>query len=142
MFIKCIFYVEYFVQKVMIMLIKRSNVWYFIMNIIIEIFVGLEIFIKCLFGIGDNYMFYIDKLDVLLGMLFEVEYFFLGYYLVIVDMMNDISIFWKEDFILVEVFIVIIKLFISNIMDKIFFVILKVDLNGDLLGLDKVEFNI
>uniref|UniRef100_K1QND3 Uncharacterized protein n=1 Tax=Magallana gigas TaxID=29159 RepID=K1QND3_MAGGI len=140
--IKRIFYVQHLVQKATITPIKRSNAWYLTTNITIEIPAGLETFINCSFGIGDSYMFYIDKSDVPLGMLFEVEYPSLGYYPVIVDMTNDISTSRKEDLISVEVPIVTIKLSTSNITDKTLPVILKVDLNGDSPGPDKVEFNI
>lgn len=140
--IKRIFYVQHLVQRATIAPIKRSNAWYLTTNITIEVPAGLETFINCSFGIGDNYMFYIDKSDVPLGMLFEVEYPSLGYYPVIVDMTNDISTSRREDLISVEVPIVTIKLSASNITDKTLPVILKVDLNGDSPGPDKVEFNI
>ena len=140
--IRSIFYVQHQVEKASISPIRRSNAWHLTTNISVEIPAGLETYINCSFGIGDHYMFYIDQSDKALGMLFEVEYPSLGYYPVIVDMSNDISVSRQEDLISVEVPIISISISTSNITDKTLPVVVKVDLNGKLPGPDKVEFNI
>lgn len=140
--IKRIFYVQHSVEEASIAPMKRSNAWHLTTNITVQIPVGLETFINCSFGIGEHFMFYIDKSEESLGMTFEVEYPSLGYYPVVVDMSNDISVSRAEDLISIEVPIVSMKLTTSNITDKTLPVVVKVDLNGNMPGPDKVEFHI